>query len=370
MPLRSNTARLGMDYFAGKNTIIGFVANGSFYHFDRKAGNNSVVINDQHKSSSSFKTASTNNDGSDNTAININLKHTFDTTGRELTADADYGSFSSNSLSTSATKYYNLDGSSLQPDYILNGDQDGQLIFKTLKADYVNPLKKGARFETGFKTSFVSSDNDARFFDASSGTPQNDVNKTNQFFYKENNNAAYVNFSKAYKKFDFQVGLRGEQTQVTTRQAIGNVKWDSSYFQLFPSAFFNYHIQTGQTIGISVSRRIDRPGYSQLNPFLFLIDVTTYATGSPGLLPELTWSYELSYTLKSLNFTVGYSHTTNNENIAIARFRDVFPTIPSEDNVTVQIPINLASSDYIGLTIAAPIRVNKWWNMINNANIY
>ena len=370
MPLSSNTARLGMDYFAGKKTIIGFVANGSFYHFDRQAGNNSIVINDQHTSSSSFKTSSTNNDGSSNLAVNINLKHTFDTTGRELTADADYGSFSSHSLSTSATKYYKLDGSSLQPDYILNGDQDGKLIFKTLKSDYVNPIKKGMKFETGFKTSFVSSDNDAQFFDASSGTPENDVNKTNRFFYKENNNAAYFNFSKEYKKFDFQLGLRGEQTNVDTRQAIGNVQWDSSYFQLFPSAFLNYHIKEDQTVGLSVSRRIDRPGYSELNPFLFLIDVTTYATGSPGLLPELTWSYEGNYTLKNLNFTLGYSHTTNNQNIAIARFRDVFPSIPSEDNVTVQIPINLASSDYFGLTIAAPVRVNKWWNMINNGNIY
>ncbi|MES1220858.1 MAG: outer membrane beta-barrel family protein [Bacteroidota bacterium] len=370
MPLNSNTARLGMDYFASKKTIIGFVANGSFYHFDRNAGNNSTVINDQHKSSSSFKTSSTNNDGSDNVAININLKHTFDTTGKELTADADYGSFSSNSLSTSATSYFNLDGSTMQPDYILDGDQDGKLIFKTLKADYVNPLRKGAKFETGFKTSFVSSDNDAKFFDVSSGTPVNDVNKTNRFFYKENNNAAYINFSKQYKKFDYQVGLRGEQTNVSTKQAIGDVTWDSSYFQLFPSAFFNYHLKENQTIGISVSRRIDRPGYSDLNPFLFLIDVTTYATGNPGLLPELTWSYELNYTLKNLNFTLGYSHTKDNQNIAIARFKDVFPTIPSEDNVTVQIPINLASSDYFGLTIAAPVKVNKWWNMINNGNIY
>jgi len=370
MPLNSHTARLGMDYFAGKNTIIGFVANGSFYHFDRNGSNNSIVIDDQHKSSSSFQTASTNNDGSNNVAINLNLKHTFDTTGKELTADVDYGSFNSNSLSTSATRYFNLDGSSLQPDYILNGDQDGKLTFKTVKADYVHPLKKGAKFETGFKTSFVSSDNDAKFFDVSSGTPKNDVNKTNHFFYKENNNAAYLNVSKEYKKFNVQVGLRGEQTNVDTRQAIGNVQWDSSYFQLFPSAFFNYKIKDDQTIGVSVSRRIDRPGYSELNPFLFLIDVTTYATGSPGLLPELTWSYELNYTLKNLNFTLGYSHTKNNQNIAIARFKDVFPNIPSEDNVTVQIPINLASSDYFGLTIAAPIRINKWWNMINNGNIY
>jgi hypothetical protein len=123
-------------------------------------------------------------------------------------------------------------------------------------------------------------------------------------------------------------------------------------------------------LGVSVSRRIDRPGYSQLNPFLFLIDVTTYATGKPGLLPQLTWSYELSYTVKSINFTLGYSHTKQNQNIAIARFKDVFPNIPSADNITVQIPINLSSQDYYGLTVSAPVRVSKWWNMINNGNIF
>jgi len=58
------------------------------------------------------------------------------------------------------------------------------------------------------------------------------------------------------------------------------------------------------------------------------------------------------------------------QNIAIVRFKDVFPTIPSEDNVTVQIPVNLESSDYFGVTVAAPIRISNWWNMINNANVY
>jgi iron complex outermembrane receptor protein len=369
-PFSSHTARFGMDYFPSKKTIIGFVVNGNFNHFTRDNNNSSIVINTQKLPASTFQSLATNNDHGNNVVANINLKHTFDSTGKEITADVDYGVYNSGSLTVNATRYYKLDGTSLQDDYVLNGDQDGRLNFKTAKVDYVNPLKKGARFEAGLKTSFVSSDNDAKFFDVSSGVPVNDVNKTNHFIYHENNNAGYLNFSKEFKKFSLQLGLRGEQTHLETNQLIGNVKFDSSYFQLFPSAFFNYKIKEDKTIGVSVSRRIDRPGYSQLNPFLFLIDVTTYATGRPGLLPQLTWSYEMSYTVKSLNFTLGYSHTKDNQNIAIAKFKDVFPAIPSEDNVTVQIPINLGSSDYFGLTVSAPIRITKWWNMINNGNVY
>ena len=366
----SNSARVGLDFFPGEKTILGFVVNANFNGIDRHSDNNSKVINASHQNVSTFTSLATNDDHNRNMVANINFKHKIDSLGREITADADYGSYHSNSLSRNATRYYKLDGSTLQPDYVLDGDQEGELSFKTMKVDYVHPLNKSSKLEAGFKTSFVSADNDAKFYDVSDGTPENDVNKTNHFLYDENNNAGYVTFSRELKKFNFQLGLRAEQTNVKTHQRMGDVHFDSSYFQLFPSAFFNYKFTDEKVLGISVSRRIDRPGYGQLNPFLFLIDPTTYATGRPGLLPQLTWSYELSYTLKSLNFTLGYSHTTNNQNIAIARFRDVFPSIPSDENVTVQIPINLESSDYVGLTVSAPVKVSKWWNMINNLNAY
>jgi iron complex outermembrane receptor protein len=370
IPVSSHTLRLGADFFAGKKTIIGFVVNSNFLHYRVNNNNNSVVSDSLYNPYYTFQTLGNNNDHNNNMVANINFKHTFDSTGKELTADVDYGVYNTGSLSSTATKYYNLDGTKKEPDYILDGNQDGQLTFKTAKADYSNPMKNGAKWEAGFKTSFVSSDNDVKFYDMSSGTPVDDVNKTNHFIYNENDNAAYINVSKELKKFNVQLGLRGEHTDVKTQQIKGDIHYDTSYFQLFPSGFFNYKLKADQTLGVSISRRIERPGYSSLNPFLFLIDVTTYATGNPGLLPELTWSYELNYTVKQLNFTLGYSHTKNNQNIAIAKFKDVFPGIPSEDNVTVQIPVNLKSSDYYGLSIAAPVRVNAWWNMVNNADIY
>ncbi len=369
-PVHFNTTRLGLDIFPSKKTIIGAVVSANFNKIGRRNVNGSDVLNAQRQKVSTFQTLATNDDHADNMVANINFKHSFNTSGKELTADIDYGEYNSASLSRVATKYFNLSGGSLQPDYILDGDQDGKLILRTAKIDYANPLKTGGRFEAGAKTSYVSADNDAKFFDVSTGTPQDDINKTNRFKYNEYNNAGYLNFSREFKKFSLQLGLRGEHTKINTHQIKGDIRFDSSYFQLFPSAFFNYKLKEDQTLGISVSRRIDRPGYSQLNPFLFLIDVTTYSTGRPGLLPQLTWSYDLSYTMKNINFTLGYSHTKQNQNVAIARFKDVFPNIPSDDNVTVQIPVNLRSQDYYGLTVSAPFRISSWWNMINNGNVF
>lgn len=369
-PVHFHNTRVGFDFFPSSKTIIGAVVSANFNKIGRNNINGSEVLNAQRQKTSTFQTIATNNDHAENVVANINFKHNFNNNGKELTADVDYGEYNSASLSRVATKYFNLSGGSLQPDYILDGDQDGKLILRTAKADYTNPLKSGGRIEAGVKTSYVSADNDAKFYDMSNGTPQDDVNKTNRFKYNEYNNAAYLNFNKEFKKFSLQLGLRGEHTKINTHQIKGNIRFDSAYFQLFPSAFFNYKLKEDHTIGLSVSRRIDRPGYSQLNPFLFLIDVTTYSTGKPGLLPQLTWSYELSYTMKQVNFTLGYSHTKQNQNIAIARFKDVFPNIPSDDNVTVQIPVNLSSQDYYGLTVSAPVRINNWWNMVNNGNIF
>ncbi len=369
-PSDFHALRSGADFFPDKKNIIGFVVTHNQGIFQNTTNNNSIVINPQKQYSSTFQTTALNNDGSRNTVANLNFKHSFDKPGKELTADIDYGRYRNTSLTNTATKYYTLGGGMLQPDYTLLGDQLGTLTLRTAKIDFTNPLAKSAKLEAGAKTSYVSSDNDAKFTDISTGTPVNDVNKTNHFFYDEYNNAAYINYSREFKKFNIQFGLRGEHTRVKTHQVMGNTYFDSSYFQLFPSAFINYKIKDDQTIGLSVSRRIDRPGYAQLNPFLFLIDVTTYATGNPSLLPQFTWSYELNYTIKGINLSASYSHTKQNQNIAIARFKDVFPNIPQADNVTVQIPINLSSSDYYGITLAAPVRLNKWWNMIHNANLY
>lgn len=374
MPFKTHTFRLGADFFPSKNTIVGFVVNGNFNGFNRTATINTTVNDTAFQPDFRFQSVATNRDRFDNTVANINLKQKLDTNGRELTADIDYGVFNTGSLTRTASYFYNLNGSKRKDDDILDGDQTGKLKLKTAKVDFTAPMKGGAKLEAGVKTSYVSSDNDAKFYNVMPSETVVDVTKTNRFFYKEYNNAAYTNFSKEYKKFNLQIGLRGELTNLRTRQVKGNLQYKNDYFQLFPSAFFNYKLKEDQTLGVSVSRRIDRPGYSDLNPFLFQVDATIYSTGNPLLKPQTTWSYELSYTLKNLNFTVGYSHTKNPENTVLSKILDVIPTFeikPGQDsNITVQIPVNLESSDYLGLTASAPVRINKWWNMINNFNVF
>ncbi|MBB1285468.1 TonB-dependent receptor [Flavisolibacter sp. BT320] len=374
MPFRSNTVRFGADFFPSQKTIIGFVVNGNYNSFER-IGNIKTRVNDlSGRPSFWFDTRGTNDDAFDNTVANINLKQKLDTTGKELTADVDYGVFNNSSLTRTASYFFNLNGDKRRADDILDGDQKGKLTLKTAKVDFTNPMKGGAKLEAGLKTSYVSSDNDAKFYNVFPTGTRVDEGKTNRFFYEEYNNAAYTNFSKEYKKFNVQVGLRGELTNLRTRQVKGDRRYKNDYFQLFPSAYFNYKLTQDQTLGVSVSRRIDRPGYQSLNPFLFQVDATIYSTGEPLLKPQTTWSYEMNYTLKNLNFTLGYSRTQNTQNFVLAKILDVIPTFeiqPGQDsNITVQLPVNLGLSEYVGLTASAPIRINGWWNMMNNLNVF
>lgn len=374
MNFRSNTARFGADFFPSKNTIIGFVVNGTFNNFNRLADIHTDVHNTAGQAGFLFNSTSANKDHFNNVFANVNLKQKLDSTGKELTADVDYGVFNSGSLTRTASSFYNLNGSKRKDDDVLDGDQAGKLTLKTAKVDLTNPMQNGAKLEAGFKTSYVSSDNDAKFFNVFPSETVVDVTKTNRFFYEEYNNAAYTNFSKEYKKFNVQLGLRGELTNLRTRQVKGDRRFANDYFQLFPSAFINYKLKQEQTLGVSVSRRIGRPGYGDLNPFLFQIDATIYSTGNPLLKPQTTWSYEVNYTLKNLNFTVGYSHTKDPQNYVLSKILDVIPTfeiLPGQDsNITVQIPVNLQSSDYFGVTASLPVRINKWWNMMNNVNLF
>ncbi len=370
-PMNTHTARFGMDVFPSKNTIIGFVVSANSTHVTRDGNVTTRVKDANNQPYFNFISRSEDDNSYKNAVANVNFKQTF-SAGRELTADLDYGRYRTTALTRTSSYFYELDGSKKSGDKILDGDQYGDLSFKTAKVDYVNPMKKGMKLEMGFKTSYVTSDNDAKFFDGMNNTV--DTTKTNRFFYHEYNNAGYVNISREFKKFNIQAGLRGERTDVDTRQVKKDRRWDSGYLQLFPSAYFNYKLTETQTLGVSVSRRIDRPGYSQLNPFLMQIDASIYGTGNPALKPQLTWSYEMSYTRKNMSFTLGYSHTKDPQSMVLSRILDVIPDFeiaPGQDsNITVQIPVNLESTDYFGFTATTPLRINSWWNMVNNVNIF
>ncbi|MCC6460589.1 MAG: TonB-dependent receptor, partial [Saprospiraceae bacterium] len=364
-PFRYHSARAGLDISPNPNTIIGIVASASLNEFDPNGQNHSNVLDSESKKISAFTTGNDSHDHWPTYTLNANLKQQLNDKGRELSADLDYMRFWNQTNQNFTTDYLDLNGQPFLPTYLLVGELAGNLQIRSLKADYVNPLKNNAKWEAGIKTSLVTADNNVQFFDNSDpAAPLFDSTKSNHFLYRENLNAAYLNGSKEWEKASLQLGLRAEQTRVEGDQLVTGQQFDTAYLNLFPSAFFNLKIAKNYESGLNVSRRLDRPSYQQLNPFKFFLDPSTYREGNPYLRPQFTWSYEWVHTFyQKYSATLAYSRTNNN-------ITQVIVPVDGLDRITVQTDKNLARYDYYSLSIHAPIEIAKWWSCMNDLNIY
>ncbi len=360
----NHNARVGSDFYVDKNIVIGFSANGSYN--DGKVSTNSLAnsYNGQSESTGKFNTIGTNTPSRSNNSLNLNYRHTIDTTGKELSADFDYARFASNEIQENLTSYLNTGGTQTRTPYQLKGDLGGVLSIKSFKIDYqqrIKPLK--AKIELGVKSSWVKSDNDVQFYDMSNGGSVLDVAKSNHFIYDENINAAYLNANRSWNKFSLQLGLRLENTNANGLQVTDKSTFDRNYTQLFPSGYVGYKFTENSDLGVSLSRRINRPSYRQLNPFKVFLDPLTYSTGNPYLKPELSNSFELTHTYKQKYITkLGYSKTTDN----------ILTVLSPDDqpNSVIQTNRNLAEFDYYNLSFGFPISVGKWLTSTNNALAY
>lgn len=361
---KTHVYRSGIDYRVSKKTTLDVVVNGLENKFSSYGTTHTDVLDGQDQKQSYNNNFSSTLDTLRNYEVNLNLKHTFDSSGRELTFDLDYARYHNTDGQRFVTDYYKLNGAIASPENIVTGDVNGRLDIKSVKADYAHPLKKNLKLETGAKSSIVTADNDLKYYDASSGTPVYDPGQSNHFIYKENINAAYLTLSKEYKKFSAQLGLRTEQTNVSGDQVSTGQKFDTSYIKFFPSVFLNYTLSPNHSLGLSVSRRLDRPNYRQLNPFRFYINNSTYEEGNPFLQPQFTYSFELSHTYKQkITTTLSYSITRNN-------IIEVLIPSTTQDKITIQTNKNLAEFDYYGLSVSAPVQITKWWNSIDNFDSY
>ena len=148
------------------------------------------------------------------------------------------------------------------------------------------------------------------------GTPatgwKTDEQRTNHFVYKENVNAAYAIFTTTLKKWEFTGGLRVENTNASGTQKLNDSSFKRNYTNLFPNAGAVYTINDKNQLSFAYSRRIRRPDYEDLNPFIFFLDSLTYGQGNPYLQPEFSNRIELSHTYnKFLTTTFSFTQTNS-----------------------------------------------------------
>lgn len=360
MPMDNHSGSFGLDYSIGKRTIVGVAGTAGNTAFERETSNISRALNGNEELIYNFITAGGQTQDYNNYSANASLRHGFNDKGEKLDIDLDYARYWNTSIQNFETLYTNADGSLYQPNYFMRAEMNGITQIRAFKADYSLPFENNATFDAGVKATYVTSDNEPLFYEKTIGDYALDTKRSNHFIYRENINAGYLNYNKKWEKWSTQIGLRMENTNVEAEQITLDSLYEISYTQLFPSFAVQRNLNEKHDIGITLSRRIQRPNYEQLNPFRFFIDNTTYKQGYPYLRPALTYAAELSHTFKKRFITsVGYSNTTDN-------ITEVIQPSDTEDSVTVQTNKNLASMNSFSISASYPIQVTRWWNSMNN----
>jgi hypothetical protein len=361
-----HNGKAGADYYAGKKTTLGVVLTGFINHTDNDNENTTWIMNPQGEIQSITEAHNTLAMGSKSLGANFNFRHQFDTTGRELTADVDVIGYNNGNDQLFINQFFDKTGAVLQPDELVLGDLPSRIRIYSAKTDYVHSFKNKSKLEAGFKASYVETDNDAKYFVLNNGTGQWEVDqtRTNHFVYEEYISAAYANYSREIgKKWSLQLGLRLENTIAKGRQLTTSENFDRNYTQLFPTLFAKYAAGKNNSFVVNYGRRIQRPNYQDLNPFIYYLDRYTFQAGNPNLTPQFAHNIELTHSFKGfLNTTLNYSHTSD---IISQVFRQNDAT-----NTTFITNDNIATRQQYGISTNAGLPVNKWWRVNLFANAF
>lgn len=358
----SSNIKLGMDYAASGRTTWGFVLTNVH---SSTAQDNPSTDNLYNGSGALDSTVVAENHGKSyftNTSVNVNYSHQFDSTGKALTFDLDYIRYNANSDQSFLNNTY-LPGGSRTSSQLMTDNLPVGIHIYSAKTDFTQPLANKGKIEAGLKSSYVSTGNAANYFDVAGGVSTPDENFSNNFLYKENINAAYLNYDQPFKRFELQAGLRAENTNANGHQ-LGNAThpdsaFDRHYTNLFPTAFFAYHLDSAgtQQLVLSYGRRIERPYYQALNPFILPSDKFTYSAGNPYLQPQFADNYKLAYNFKSLlSVAVFYNHISNLQN----------EVVRTQGSIFIDGTGNIGTADFEGLSASLSWSPAKWWYL----NIY
>lgn len=355
--------KLGMDFYANPKNIFGVVASGFLFNGHPRPVTVNNLLDLNHNLKAQLVSNTVNEFDFKNFTGNLNWKHLFDTKGHELTADFDYVKYATANDMILTTETYNQD-LQYQKTSMLKGHIPAKIDIYSLKSDYTKPIE-GGRIDAGFKTSFVRNNNMVDyFFYTSAGWTTDDI-RSNHFIYEENINAAYINVNKQVKKWSMQGGVRVENTNSNGNQLTTKTKFTRNRTDFFPTAFVSYAANANNQFTISYGRRITRPNYQDLNPFIFFLDTLTYRQGNIFLTPQYTHNVELKHAFKG-KFITSLNFSQTNDMIS----QIIVPVEGGDGSIKKLTPDNVASFRNIGLSITAPIKVAKWWNVNFFSNVY
>ncbi|MBL7789034.1 MAG: TonB-dependent receptor [Chitinophagales bacterium] len=351
--------KLGADYYLSKKSTFGFSVNGFLNKDIHLITNESKIYNDQREVVQLASAQNPSDRRFRNLSFNLNYQLKLDSMGKELSLNTDYLRYDSRHDQNLFSVFRRPDFSFISQSNLVS-DLPANINIYSAKADYLHPINSSIKIEAGSKASSVQTENIANFFDEVNSIRIKNELFSNDFSYKENILAGYLNFNIEKNNWSIQSGLRAENTSIKGVQKGNSVNKDSSfirnYLSWFPTFYFSYNLDSMKyhTLGFSYGRRIDRPDYQSMNPFTYPLDRFTLYSGNPFLNPSFTHNLELSYNYKGvITAAVFYSSVEDM----------ITETIETGSNIFYSRPGNIGKQKVLGMSIDGGIPITKWWTL-------
>lgn len=292
---------INLDYTINKSSNVGIIYDGTIGKANMNIASSTQYLTNQmldsilwtsakHRQSVNFQTVSSYYD----------LK--LDTLGRKL-------SFIGNFLSNRPKNPVDFTSNNSQSgnSYIVKSESDASYQIFSGQADLTYPIK-AVNFDMGIKYTNISNSSSVRYRNLIDGDYITDPSKSNIFEYGEKNYAAYLSgFRQINDKLAVKAGIRYEFTDVKGFSPETGTENTFDYGNFFPNGYITFTPNEKHTLSFSYSRRINRPGFGNLNPFRWYSNPYTYSTGNPNLLPSFNNNFELGYVFNG-NLSVTLYH--------------------------------------------------------------
>lgn len=360
-------AQVGVDYFIDEKNTVGFLANGNFI-FGGGLTNTATAITTP-PSTTVEETLDAINDyyGQNTKRYNFNLNYKYeDTIGHSLNIDADYGLFGKWNKNMQSNIY--RDNQHVVTDENLYRTlNDIDIDLKGLKIDYATRLW-GGKLETGAKYSAVGSKNNANFYHVKQSKDSLDNRRSNDFHFDEHISSAYVDYKRSIGAWSLQGGLRLEYassngTLLYQEYGAGlNEHINRKFTNFFPFFSIATQLTAKQTLSLSYAKRIERPAYQDLNPFVYMLDELSFWKGNPFLVPSLTQRFSLLYSVKNSTIIgINYAYTDQLN----AKVTDTL-----EQDKIMMISKNVGTQQHWSLSMTQTYSPRPWWDMTFNGLLY
>ncbi len=301
-----------------------------------------------------------NVENSDETANDylLSYRKKFDKKGEELTID--YGYTNSNLTMEQPQLYTYPDSASKFTVFT-----DSRKYNSNLQINWVLPLGKSSKLESGIQSILRSQDNNYSRSNFINSGPVDVVSQRNHFIYDEQFHAVYGTFSTTVNNFSIMAGARLEETYTHALQKITNEDKNLNYFNFYPNLHLNQKLGETENLQFSYSRRIQRPTLENLNPFVDQSNPDVLRTGNPDLKPEYINSFETGYSnywkKTSFSSTLFYRRTNN----AINRM-----VVLDANNISHMFPQNQSLGESYGIEFTLEQTIAKWWKVNGNLSIF